>query len=97
MQFNRSWSRRGSLLPEVRAVWLHEFLQTSSVVNSFFAPIGGQSFAVQGLNLGRDWALVGGGLRWELDSRWSLYGNYDAQVNGQQAFHVGSGGIQFVR
>jgi len=97
MQFNRSWSRRGSLLPEFRAVWLHEFLQTSSVVNSFFAPIGGQSFAVQGLNLGRDWALVGGGLRWDLDSRWSFYGNYDAQVNGQQAFHVGSGGLQFVR
>jgi len=82
-------------LPEVRALWLHEFLDTDSVVNSFLAPIGGGSFAIQGLNLGRDWAIVGGGLRYELASGWQLYGNYDAQVNTQQVFHVGSGGLQY--
>ncbi|MEX0676404.1 MAG: autotransporter-associated beta strand repeat-containing protein [Pirellulales bacterium] len=83
------------LLPEVRALWLHEFLATTSVVNSFFAPIGGGSFAVQGLNLGRDWALVGGGLRWESPIGCTLFGNYDAQVNSQQVFHVGSAGLEF--
>lgn len=82
------------LLPELRALWLHEFLDTDAVVNSFFAPIGGGSFAIQGLNLGRDWAIVGGGLRYELASGWQIYGNYDAQVNTQQVFHVGSGGVQ---
>ena len=85
----------GRLLPEVRAIWLHEFLETTSVVNSFFAPIGGGSFAVQGLNLGRDWAMLGGGLRWDRPDGWSLFGNYDAQVNSQQVFHVGSGGVSY--
>ena len=59
------------------------------------AYVGGASFAVQGLNLGRDWAIVGGGVRYELASGWNLYGNYDAQVNTQQVFHVGSGGAQY--
>jgi hypothetical protein len=30
-----------------------------------------------------------------LPDGWSLYGNYDAQVNGQQVFHVGSGGVSY--
>jgi uncharacterized protein with beta-barrel porin domain len=94
LQIDRGW-QGGRLLPEVRALWLHEFLNTNAVVNSFFAPIGGGSFAIQGLNLGRDWAIVGGGLRYELASGWQIYGNYDAQVNTQQVFHVGSGGLQY--
>ena len=94
LQYERGLSG-GRLLPEVRALWLHEFLDTDAVVNSFFAPIGGGSFAIQGLNLGRDWAVLGGGLRYELPSGWQLYANYDAQVNSQQVFHVGSGGVQY--
>jgi outer membrane autotransporter protein len=94
LQYDRGW-RGGRLLPEVRALWLHEFLDTDSVVNSFFAPIGGGSFAIQGLNLGRDWAILGGGVRYDLASGWQLYGNYDAQVNTRQVFHVGSGGLQY--
>jgi len=91
-----SGSRLGHrLLPEVRALWLHEFLATDVAVNSFFAPVGGGSFAIQGLDLGRDWAILGGGLRYELDSGWQMYFNYDAQVNTQQVFHVGSGGLQY--
>lgn len=85
----------GRLLPELRALWLHEFLDPTSVVNAYFGPIGGGSFAVSGLNLGRDWAIVGAGLRYELASGWNLYGNYDAQVNTQQVFHVGSGGAYY--
>ena len=84
------------LLPELRALWLHEFLQTDAVVNSFFAPIGGGSFAIQGLNLGHDWAILGGGFRCALNGGWSLYANYAAQVNARQVFHVGSGGLQLV-
>jgi outer membrane autotransporter protein len=88
-------TRMGNRLsPELRALWLHEFLQTDVAVNSFFAPVGGGSFAIQGLNLGRDWAIIGGGLNYELPGGWQLYANYDAQVNTQQVFHVGSGGAQ---
>ena len=85
----------GRLVPELRALWLHEFLNTSATVNSFFAPIGGGSFAIQGLNLGRDWAILGGGMLFERSSGWSITANYDAQVNSQQVFHVGSAGAEF--
>jgi autotransporter-associated beta strand protein len=95
LQFTPHTAAERRLLPEVRALWLHEFLATDVVVNSFFAPIGGSGFAVQGLDLGRDWAIVGGGLRYELPAGWQLYANYDAQVNTQQVFHVGSGGAQY--
>ena len=95
LQYTQGTRLGHRLLPELRALWLHEFLQTDAVVNSFFAPIGGGGFAIQGLNLGRDWAIVGGGFRCELNSGWNLYANYDAQVNTRQVFHVGSGGLQY--
>jgi autotransporter-associated beta strand protein len=92
-----TYTTRGGhfVYPELRALWLHEFLATNVVVNSFFAPIGGSSFATQGLNLGRDWAIVGGGMRYELPQGWQLMANYDVQVNSQQVFHVGSGSLQY--
>jgi hypothetical protein len=31
---------------------------------------------------------------YQLASGWELFGNYDSQVNAQQVFHVGSGGLQ---
>jgi len=84
------------LSPELRALWLHEYLDSQASVNSVFAPVGGGSFAVQGVNLGRDWAILGGGLRWQLAGGWNIYGNYDTQVNTRQVFHVGSCGLEFV-
>ena len=89
----RPYSR---LSPQLRAAWVHELLSTSSVVNAHFGAVGGGAFAVQGLSLGRDWALVGGSLNWQISGGWSLWGSYDAMVNSRQVFHVGSGGVQFV-
>jgi uncharacterized protein with beta-barrel porin domain len=82
------------VLPEFRALWLHEYLDTNAVVTNAFSPIPGGGFAVQGLDLGRDWAIVGGGLRFRLRRGWTAYFNYDSQCNNQQVFHFGSGGIQ---
>ena len=83
------------ITPVARALWLHEFLSTSTGLNAQFAPIGGSTFAVQGANLGRDWAILGTGLNMNLGNGWQAYANYDAQVNGVQTFHVGSGGVQY--
>jgi autotransporter-associated beta strand protein len=81
-------------LPEVHAMWLHEFLDTNTVLNASFAGGGGATgFAVQGLDLGRDWALVGCNWTWEMHDCWSMFVNYDCQTNTQQTFHIGSGGI----
>ncbi|HEX4142492.1 MAG TPA: autotransporter domain-containing protein [Pirellulales bacterium] len=83
------------ITPVARALWLHEFLSTSTGLNAQFAPIGGTNFAVTGTSLGRDWAILGAGLNWNLGRGWQTYANYDAQVNVQQTFHVGSGGFQY--
>ncbi len=88
---------RGLLLvPQVRAGWLHEFLETDTVINNRFGSVGGSSFAIQGLDLGRDWALVGAGVGWKMTEQLTLTGNYDAQVNANQTFHVGSANVQYV-
>jgi uncharacterized protein with beta-barrel porin domain len=70
-------------------------LSTTTGLNAQFAPIGGTSFAVTGTSLGRDWAILGAGLNWNLGHGWQTYANYDAQVNVAQVFHVGSGGFQY--
>ncbi|HTN76169.1 MAG TPA: autotransporter domain-containing protein, partial [Pirellulaceae bacterium] len=84
------------LVPQVRAAWLHEFLETNTLINNRFGALGGGSFAVQGLDMGRDWALLGTGLGWHLTEQLTLTGNYDAQANANQVFHVGSANVQYV-
>jgi outer membrane autotransporter protein len=81
--------------PEVRAGWVHEFLNPVTTVNSTFAPIGGPTFPTRGLNLGRDSMITGGGMQLWLTHRLSLYAQYDLNFNTYQAWHAGSGGFQF--
>src|SRR6185295_12660975 len=81
--------------PELRAFWVHEFLEPETTINSSFSAIGGTSFATQGLNFGRDWAVLSAGGKCDLTSQWSLFANYDLQFNATQTSHTGSGGLQF--
>jgi outer membrane autotransporter protein len=98
LRFDRSRRTRGGrlLTPQVRAAWLHEYLDTSTLASNRFIGVGGTSFAAQGLDLGRDWALLGAGLTWQITDHWSLAGNYDSQLNQNQTFHAGSGTLQYV-
>jgi outer membrane autotransporter protein len=91
-------TRSGQLLiPQLRATWLHEFLDTNQIANARFGAFGaGTSFAVQGLDLGRDWAMLGGGLTWEITDRLQIAGNYDLQTNNRQTFHIGSGMLTYL-
>lgn len=88
--------RGAVLVPQIRTGWLHEFLDTDTVVSNRFAAVPGTSFAAQGLDLGRDWALLGAGLGWRMTDRLTLTSNYDAQLNANQTFHVGSANLQYV-
>lgn len=84
------------LVPQARVAWLHEFLDTNQISNARFGAFGGgTSFAVQGLDLGRNWALVGAGLTWNISEQVQIAGNYDLQANGQQTFHIGSGSLTY--
>lgn len=94
----QAWSTRHgrTLVPELRAAWMHEFLEPSSTLTAVFAPVGGGSFAARGLNFGRDWAVLGAGAQYILTRNTSLFANYDLLVNARQAWNAGSGGVQFV-
>jgi autotransporter-associated beta strand protein len=82
-------------LPEIHAMWVHEFLDTSSGLTETMVPIGGTPFIVQGLDSGRDWAVVGGNFTWEMVNNWSMFVNYDLQTNANTTYHVGSGGLGY--
>ncbi|WP_218933539.1 autotransporter family protein [Rubripirellula lacrimiformis] len=81
--------------PEVRVAWMHEFLDTSTLVNSQFAGVGGSGFTNSGLDLGRDWVLAGAGLSFQLTDRFDTRVDYNTQVNAHQDLHIGSGQINY--
>jgi autotransporter-associated beta strand protein len=95
-RLSRTWRTESgrALVPELRAAWMHEFLEPTTILNATFAPVGGASFAAKGLDFGRDWALVGGGTQFMLNQNVSLFANYDVQFNAVQTWHAGSGGLQ---
>ncbi|MDZ4820918.1 MAG: autotransporter domain-containing protein, partial [Planctomycetota bacterium] len=90
-------SKRGVVwVPQLRAAWQHEFLDTDTLIVNNFAAVPGSNFWIKGLDLGRDWALLGGGIGWQLTDQLSFSADYDAQVNDQQVFHVGSATMQYL-
>jgi outer membrane autotransporter protein len=84
-----------TVTPVLRGSWMHEYLDTTSVVNAQFAGVGGAGFTANGLNLGRDWAILGTGLNFSNNNRLELGVNYDTQFNDRQVLHIGSGGIGY--
>lgn len=89
-------TRRDRLVsPELRGSWMHEFLDSNQAFNSAFVGTTG-SFVVDGVDLGRDWANVGGGVSLQLGANSRLFSGYDAQFNDHQVWHVGSGGFEAV-
>ena len=83
---------RGNIVsPHVRVAWQHEYLDTNAVVTSGFGIATPPTFAASGLDLGRDWALLGVGITISPRDNLSLTFAYDAQLNERQTFHVGSG------
>jgi outer membrane autotransporter protein len=83
----------GVLVPEFRAQWVHEYLDAFTGANA--GPGGVPSFVSPSAGLGRDWAIVGGGLTLHRNACLALNVNYDLQINNRQQFHVGYGGVQF--
>ncbi len=78
------------------SLWTHELLdETAGLVNNRLSGAsGGTTFAVRGVDLGRDWLNVGPRLEAQLTSRARLFGSYDLSLNCNQTFHTGSGGIE---
>lgn len=68
-----------TLLPQVSAVWQHEFGDTAYSVVASLASGAGNSFTVQGPQIGRDSLLVGAGATFILNERVSTYVYYDGE------------------
>jgi len=88
---NRGWGLR----PEARATWVHEYLDSDSILVGNFGVPGVPAFAIAGLDYGRDWALLGVGLTADF-ARLNVFANYDIQVNERNTYHLGWGGVEFV-
>jgi len=75
------WKIGGVLVkPELRAAWQHEFGDTDSSIVSRFANGAGNSFTVNGPQIGRDSLLVGAGVAVLLNDRISTYAYYDGEL-----------------
>lgn len=84
-----------TMTPVLRGSWMHEYLDASSVVNAQFVGVGGGGFTANGLNLGRDWVVLGTGLNFSNNNRVAFGINYDTQFNDRQVLHIGSGVIGY--
>ncbi len=75
------WKVGGILIkPEIRAAWQHEYGDSAYSLDSSFANGAGNSFLVNGPELGRDSALLGAGFAVQFNDRMSTYFYYDGEL-----------------
>ena len=75
------WKVGGILIkPEIRAAWQHEFGDNVYSLDSSFANGGGDTFRVDGPQLGRDSVLLGAGFAIQFNDRFSTYFYYDGDL-----------------
>ena len=81
--------------PEVRAAWQHEYDERAYPIDARLASGAGGVFTVRGPDIGRDSALVGGGVAVQWNNRISTYVYYDG-VLGRENYdsHNVSGGVR---
>jgi outer membrane autotransporter protein len=84
----------GTLVPEVRAGWQHEFLDASQTLTAQLAGTAASPFAVVGTSFGRDSAVVGVGVSHEFAPGASFFVDYDGQFTGGFNQNSGSVGIK---
>ena len=81
---------------EGRAAWRHDFLNENRIVDASFVGQTGANFAIAGLNVDRDAAILGTGLTFQLRSNFSIFANYDVLTSQNYTAHAGSGGLQYL-
>lgn len=82
------------MVPEVRAVWAHEFMDTQS---SYFATIQGSllpAALIVGQEYSRDYLILGTGLTAPLSDSTLLFFDYDASMSEDVMTHTISGGFR---
>ena len=82
-----------SLFVQGRAHYMHEFLDRNTIVSARSGV--GPAFSQSGLDFGRDYAVVGTGLKLQTFKGIELQVGYDLQANDRQTLHMGSGSVSF--
>ncbi len=90
------WKCGGVVIkPELRAAWQHEYGDKTYDLSASFAGGGGNSFLVNGPEIGRDSLLIGAGFAVQLNERTATYLYYDGELGRDQYDrHSVSGGIR---
>jgi outer membrane autotransporter protein len=84
----------GTLIPELRLGWNHEFLDVSQSLSASLVGVPGSTFSATGINFGRDAALVGAGLSMELSPDAKVFVDYDGKLGSRLQEHSISGGLR---
>ncbi|MBV9521549.1 MAG: autotransporter outer membrane beta-barrel domain-containing protein [Alphaproteobacteria bacterium] len=84
----------GSLVPELRLGWSHEFLDAAQTIAASLAGVPGSAFSATGANFGRDSALVGIGITHDLGREARLFLDYDGKLSQGLQEHAISGGLR---
>jgi uncharacterized protein with beta-barrel porin domain len=84
----------GPATTKLRVGWMHEYLDAQQLFEARFDSAV-DTFAVQGVDLGRDWAVLGGNLQWSVFRYATALLAYQGQVNERQSLHTGAAGLEF--
>jgi outer membrane autotransporter protein len=84
----------GTLIPEVRLGWNHEFLDASQTITASLVGVPGSGFSATGIAFGRDAALVGAGFSLELSPDAKVFVDYDGRLASRLQEHAVSGGLK---
>jgi uncharacterized protein with beta-barrel porin domain len=81
------------LVPELRVVWQHEFLDANQEMNAAFG--GGTLFNVQGSKFSRESVIAGIGVSNNVSPDLKLFLDYDAKIQGGYSAHAISAGVKW--
>jgi outer membrane autotransporter protein len=84
----------GTLIPELRLGWNHEFLDASQKITAALVGVPGSTFTSTGILFGRDAVLIGAGLSLELSPDAKVFVDYDGRLGSRLQEHSVSGGLR---
>ena len=85
------------MVPQVYALYVHEFGDSNRNLNASLAQTGGSGFSYRTSEPGRDFAVVGGSLTAGLSKKLSLNVNYNAEVGRKDSTsHFINAGLRYV-
>jgi outer membrane autotransporter protein len=84
----------GTLTPELRLGWSHEFLDASQSLTAALVGVPGSTFSATGIAFGRDAALIGAGFSLELSPDAKVFVDYDGKLGSRLQEHSVSGGLR---